>query len=301
VNYGLFDPLVTWAESAMRWQVPVGDGSVSVAQGLTACVILLGTWLLTRCLQLVFEEEVFPRLRMPLRLPFAVSAFVRYLMGLVGVLLAMSALGIDLTKVTLLAGALGVGIGFGLQNIFNNFASGLILLVERPINVGDVIELGSLVGTVRRIGIRSSTIRTLQGAEVILPNAELIAQPVINWTLSDRLRRMEIELSVKATGETVETVIALLEAAARESPDVLVEPPPYALFSGFGDDSLNFRLCAWINRYEDESRIASTVRRAILARFDEVGIRIPDPRGGVSLSSSATSRPEPLEPAAQTG
>jgi small-conductance mechanosensitive channel len=299
-NYGLFDPLVTWAESAMQWQVPLGDGSVSVAQGLTACAILLSTWLLTRCLQLAFEEEVFPRLRMPLRLPFAVSAFLRYLMGFVGVLLAMSALGIDLTKVTLLAGALGVGIGFGLQNIFNNFASGLILLVERPINVGDVIELGHLVGTVRRIGIRSSTVRTLQGAEVILPNAELIAQPVINWTLSDRLRRMEIDLSVKATGETVETVITLLETAARESPDVLFEPPPYALFSGFGHDSLNFRLCEWINRYEDESRIASTVRRAILACFDEVGIRIPDPRGGIGLPSSAISRPEPFEPAPQT-
>lgn len=296
---GLYDGVAVWLEHAMQWQIPVGDGSVSLARWLAAAAILLATWVLMRCLQLVFEEELFPRVRRPLGIPFAVSAFARYLTALIGLVLAMSTLGLDLTRVTLVAGALGVGIGFGLQNIFNNFASGLILLVERPINVGDVIEVGKLTGTVRRIGIRSSTIRTPQGAEVILPNAELIAQPVLNWTLSDRLRRMEIDFAANATGETVESVIALLESAARESPDILVEPPPYALFSGFGDGNLNFRLCAWINRYEDESRIASAVRRAILARFDAVGIPIPNPLGSVGQLPAATSQPDRLEPAAR--
>jgi potassium efflux system protein len=289
-NSGWYDAANALLQSTLQWRAPVGQDTISVAQALTAAGILLGTWLTVKSIRLLFEEELFPRLRLPLGYPFAVSAITRYLTGFIGVLLAMGVLGVDLTKVSLLAGALGVGIGFGLQNIFNNFASGLILLVERPMNVGDVIELGKLVGIVRRIGIRSSTIRTLQGAEVILPNAELIANPVINWTLSDRLRRMEIDLAVEASGAKVETVVGVLEAAARGSQDVLTDPPPYALFTGFGDGNLNFRLCAWINRYEDESRIASGIRRSVLARFDAEGIQIPDPLRNFNLLSAQSLR-----------
>lgn len=276
-NYGLFEPFMDGLKGLLQWKAPLGQQSISLGQGLMAFGVLLATWGLIKLLALLLEEEIFPRLALPLGLPFAISSLSRYLVGLLGVILAMQTLGFDLTKVTLLAGALGVGIGFGLQNIFNNFASGLILLVERPMNVGDVIENGKLIGIVRRIGIRSSTIRTLQGAEVILPNAELIAKPVINWTLSDRLRRMEIDLAVEAQNTEVEVVASILEAAARDSEDVLKEPPPYALVTGFGDGNLNFRLCAWINHYEDESQIASSVRRSILRRFEAAGVKIPDP------------------------
>lgn len=288
-NYGTYDTLMDGLKSMFEWQISVGGQSISLAQVTSALAVLLGTWISVKFLGLIMEEELFPRLTLPVGLPFAISSLVRYTVALMGFSMALGILGFDLNRVTLLAGALGVGIGFGLQNIFNNFASGLILLIERPMNVGDVIENGKLIGIVRRIGIRSSTIRTLQGAEVILPNAELIAKPVINWTLSDRLRRMELDLSTEAHASGVEPVIEILEAAARDSHDVLAQPAPYALFTGSTDGNLNFRLCAWIDRYEDESRIASGVRRAIHKRFEEYGIKLPDPFGNFAQQIANTT------------
>lgn len=283
-NYGWLDPVMGALKSALFWQAPLGGETVTLAQILLAAALLLGTFLGIRVWRVLLEEEIFPRIQLPLGVPFAISTITRYLAGLLGFVWAMAAVGFDLSKVTLLAGALGVGVGFGLQNIFNNFASGLILLFERPINVGDVIEMGKLIGIVRRIGIRSSTVRTMQGAEVIVPNAELVAKPVINWTLSDRLRRMEIDLAVESVGPGVEAIVHMLEDVARKSTEILKEPPPYALFTGFSDGHLNFRLCAWINRFENEPRIASAVRRAVMIRFTEEGVGIPDPVGTFYLN-----------------
>ena len=124
--------------------------------------------------------------------PYALSRVLTYVLITFGFLLGLGVLGLDLTKVTILVGAFGVGIGFGLQSVVNNFVSGLILLFERPIHVGDVIHLGDLSGEVRRIGIRASVVRTWQGAEVIVPNAQLITERVTNWTLSDRRRRIDL-------------------------------------------------------------------------------------------------------------
>src|SRR5262249_55019901 len=152
--------------------------------------------------------------------------------------------GISLSRFTLLAGALGVGLGFGLQNIVSNFVAGLILLFERPIQVGDVVDVGSLVGAVARIGMRSSTVRTAEGAEVIVPNGDLIPKSSTTWTLSDRRRRVEIRVGV-AYGTDPEKVIALLLEAAGDHPEALADPAPAAYFIGFGDSSLDFVLQVW--------------------------------------------------------
>jgi len=189
----------------------------------------------------------------------------------------MAALGIDLTKVTLLAGAVGVGVGLGLQNVVNNFASGLILMLERPINVGDQIDVGGVVGEVKRIGVRSSTIRTSQGAEVIVPNADLASKQVTNWTLSDRARRYEIDVGV-AYGSDPARVLRLLEGAAADLPDVQKVPPPRALFSGFGDSSLDFRLYAWVESVDIGMQAQNSLRMAVLRALDGAGIEIPFPQ-----------------------
>jgi potassium-dependent mechanosensitive channel len=178
--------------------------------------------------------------------------------------------------VTVLAGAFGVGIGFGLQNIVNNFISGLILLYERPIQIGDTVEVGSLTGEVKRIGIRSSTLRTFQGAEVIVPNANLIAEQVVNWTLSDRQRRIELPVGV-AYGTDPQRVLAILLDVAKASSEVLEDPPPLALFRGFGDSALNFELRVWTGLatyLEVHSRIAIAVNAALR----EAAIEIPFPQ-----------------------
>jgi len=136
-----------------------------------------------------------------------------------------------------------------MQNIVNNFISGLILIFERPIQTGDVVDVKGITGTVKRIGIRSSTIRTFTGSEVIVPNANLIANEVINWTLSDRLRRIEIKIGVEY-GTNPKKVLAILKSVATDHERILKDPEPFVIFLGFGDSSLDFELRFWTANFE---------------------------------------------------
>ncbi|MGH7287545.1 MAG: mechanosensitive ion channel family protein, partial [Myxococcota bacterium] len=175
----------------------------------------------------------------------------------------------------------------GLQNVVNNFVSGLILLYERPVQIGDVVEVGNVTGEVRRIGIRSSTIRTPQGADVIVPNGNLISDRVVNWTFSDRRRRIEVKVGV-AYGNDPERVLTLLVGVAKGHPDVLDDPAPQAVFAGFGESSLGFELQAWCyldNAGSTQSDLAIGVSRAL----DEAGIEIPFPQRELRLRSGAAS------------
>ena len=173
----------------------------------------------------MLDEDVLPRLTLPRGVPAAISTGAHYVILVAGFLIAIGAAGFDLGKFTLLAGALGVGIGFGLQNVVNNFVSGLILLFERPVQTGDTIEVGPLSGEVMRIGIRSSTIRTSDGADVIVPNASLISERLVNWTFSDRSRRIDLDVGV-AYGSDPNKVLALLLETARAHGEVMSLPEP---------------------------------------------------------------------------
>jgi len=232
------------------------------------------------------EVEVLPRFPLKAGIPFAISTLTRYVLVTVGVFLAMAAMGFDLTKVSLIAGALGVDIGFGLQGIVNNFISGLILLVERPISVGDTIQTPAVWGVVKRIGVRSSSVRTFQGAEVIVPNADLISRDVTNWTLSDRRRRLELDVGV-AYGSDPEAVVQLLESAAADVSTVLKDPPVWAWFTGFGDSSLNFRLHAWVGEFDDGNATQSALRVAILKKLRSAGIEIPFPQRDIHVRTES--------------
>src|SRR5262244_456728 len=170
---------------------------------------------------------------------YAISSLLNYVILTLGFLLALGAIGLDLTKVTILAGAFGVGIGFGLQTIVNNFVSGLLVLFERRIEVGDAVKVGDVEGRVQQLGMRACTVRTWEGAEVIVPNATLIADKVTNWTLSDRRRRIDVPIGV-AYGTAPDKVIELLLGVARANPQVLSDPSPVALFRGFGESALRF-------------------------------------------------------------
>jgi potassium-dependent mechanosensitive channel len=189
-------------------------------------------------------------------IPYAISTILHYLVLLLGFFIALGALGIDLTKVTLLAGAFTVGIGFGLQNVINNFVSGLILLFERPIKVGDVIEAGGNVGEVSRIGIRASIIRTADGSEVIVPNGSLISSQVTNWTFSDRQRAIEISVNV-AGGADPQRVVELLKRTATAQSGVSKEPLPQVYVTNFTAGSVTFQLRAWTDRHEDWTQLRS--------------------------------------------
>ncbi|MBW2237329.1 MAG: mechanosensitive ion channel, partial [Deltaproteobacteria bacterium] len=178
--------------------------------------------------------------------------------------------------------ALGVGIGFGLQTVVNNFVSGVILLFERPVRVGDRVQIADLLGVVTHIGLRASRIRTFDGSDVIVPNGDLIASQLINWTLSDAKRRIILPVGV-AYGTDPEKVLAILEGVARENPEVLDDPPPETLFRNFGDSSLDFELRAWTESERGWNPVRSDLAVSISRAFAEAGIQIPFPQRDLHL------------------
>ena len=275
--HSALDDLVLLATFVSNASVSAGELTIPFSALLSALVVVGATWLVTKFVRFVLDHEILPRLNLRTGVPVAISTIVGYVLVVTGFVLATAALGIDLTKVTLLAGALGIGVGLGLQNVVSNFASGLILMLERPINVGDQIDVGGVLGEVKRIGVRSSTIRTFQGAEVIVPNSDLASKQVTNWTLSDRARRYEIDVAVEYGSDPAQ-VLQLLEGAVTDLPGIQKVPAPRALFTGFGDSSLDFRLLAWVESVDIGLQAQNSMRMAILRALDTAGIAMPFPQ-----------------------
>ncbi|MFM8411764.1 MAG: mechanosensitive ion channel family protein, partial [Alphaproteobacteria bacterium] len=259
------------ARGLLETRIGPGDMSVSIGDLAAFGLTIWGATLLSRLLRFVLEEEVYPRWGLARGIPFAISTVLHYALVGGGFVLALGALGLDLNRFTVLAGAFGVGIGFGLQNIVNNFVSGLILLFERPIQVGDEVQLGELVGEVRDIGVRSSTVRTPRGADVIVPNGSLISERVTNWTRPDRLRRIDIVVSTRY-GADPEKVLGLLREVARTHPAVLADPPPSALLTRFAENTVWFELRAWTNRLEQVATVSSDLHLRVYRELEEAGV-----------------------------
>ncbi|MGB5588131.1 MAG: mechanosensitive ion channel domain-containing protein, partial [Gammaproteobacteria bacterium] len=244
--FGIFGPTV----DAFRWlgssTLSIGNFTLSVGDVLAFLVALYLGVLISRFLRFILQEDVYPRLRLPRGVPSTINMMVNYGVITIAFLIALAAAGFELGRLAIVAGALSVGIGFGLQAIVNNFVAGLILAFERPIQAGDTIEVGTLLGRVTRIGIRASTLRTYDGSEVIVPNSEFISGQVVNWTLSDVTKRQHVPFGV-AYGTDPERVIELVTEVANTNPLVIPEPQPFVIFNGFGDSSLDFELRAWCN------------------------------------------------------
>jgi Small-conductance mechanosensitive channel len=253
----LFQDLKTLAATT----VSLGSHKFVVGDILLFAVAIWIAFITSRICRFVLDEEVFPRVHLAPGLHYTISKTLHYAILIVGFFAGVALLGFDLSKLTILAGAFSVGLGFGLQNIINNFVSGLILLFERPIKVGDVIQLDTTEGVVEQIGIRASVIRTVNGSEIIMPNAKLISDPVTNWTFSRRQRLIVIPISV-VPGTDGQKVIETLKSAATSHPAVLKEPPPQALFIDF-TGALRFELRVRTNQFEDWAAIRSELALAI--------------------------------------
>jgi potassium efflux system protein len=280
--FALLDHVESLGLAVLEYRLTRGFVSLSLGDVLAFVATIWLAFMVSRFVRFALEEDVFPRLPMGRGLPYAISSLLHYLILLLGFLAAIGAMGVDLNRVTLLTGAFGVGVGFGLQTIVNNFVSGIILLLERPIQVGDAIQMTDLDGEVRRIGIRSTTVHTWRGAEVIVPNASLISGNLTNWTLSDRTRRFELLVGV-AYGTDPQRVIDLLRDAAASVPGVLKNPAPVVLFQDFGDSALNFEVRAWTAHFEEWAAIHSQVAVAVNAALMAAGIEIPFPKRDVTL------------------
>jgi potassium-dependent mechanosensitive channel len=292
-----FDSVVDAARVGLAAGLSIGEIEITVGDLLALVVTLWLTVQVSRLTRVVLAEDVLPRFDLPRGVPSTISVLTHYAILFIGFAIALAAAGIELGRFAILAGAFGVGIGFGLQNVVNNFVSGLILLFERPIQVGDTVELGTLLGNVQRIGMRSSTVRTFEGADVIVPNAHLIDSQVVNWTLSDRLRRAEVVVGV-AYGTRPRQVLDILLEVAKAHPDVLESPEPYALFNGFGESSLDFALRAWTANFDDFLRVRSELRLGVHDALEKAGITIPFPQRDLhvkSMPSDSEEHPVPTE------
>jgi len=264
---------------------PIREGRVdfSLWDIIAFGLVLTAAILVSRGVRLLLEEDIFPRMRLSRGIPVMITTTVYYSILLFGFFFAMGMAGVDLNRFTLLAGAFGVGVGFGLQNIVNNFISGLILLFERPIHPGDTIEVGGVSGIVKSIGIRSSTISTGDGADAIIPNATLISEKLLNWTLTNPWRRIDIKVGV-AYGSDLQKVMQILLSVAAADSNVLKDPAPAVAFQGFGESAINFELRVWTlvqANLDTKSRLSLALAQAL----SEAGIEIPFPQRDLNLKS----------------
>jgi len=216
------------------------------------------------------------------------ARLVHYVIVFLGFMLALSVLGLDLTKLTIMLSALGVGIGFGLQGVVNNFVSGIILLFERPVRVGDMVEIGGRWAIIKRIGLRSTTVTTFDEADLIMPNSNLINDEVINWTLTNRRARLQIPVGV-AYGSDVPLVIETLTACGKENSWVAKWPEPQVLFLSFGESSLEFELRVWVSDIDQRLNARSQIHQEIDRRFREANIEIAFPQRDLHLRSADES------------
>ena len=260
--YGVLTPLTSAAQAALNANLAIGSINVSVGRILAFLIAVWVSLLFSRFLRFVLEEDVYHHFRLGPGVPYAISTMLHYAILFLGFVIALGTLGIDIGQITILAGALSVGIGFGLQNVINNFVSGLILLFERPIKIGDVIEVSGVVGEVHRIGIRASVIRTADGSEVIVPNGSLISSQVTNWTFSDQQRVVELSVNVVGGVES-QRVVELLKSTAAGHPGVAKEPSPQVYVVNFTAGAVTFQLRAWTDRYQGWAQLRSDLGVAV--------------------------------------
>jgi small-conductance mechanosensitive channel len=277
----LFVPLLEAIRRALDWSVTIGNFSIDPGDLLVFGFIIWLSLKIATFVQFILNVDLMPRIDLPKGVPQTISRLTSYAVIAVGAVIASAAAGFDISRITIIIGALGVGVGFGLQNIVNNFVSGLILLFERPIRVGDTLELGNTGGVVDKIGMRATTVSTWNGAEIIVPNANLISGDVTNWTLNHNRRRMVIPVGV-AYGTNPEKAAQLIVDVANDNKDVDARPEPICLFVGFGDSSLDFQLRAWTAE-SAFMRTASDLRFAIVRTLAEAGIVIPFPQRDLHL------------------
>ncbi len=266
----------------VRQSLRLGETSLSIADVLALLAWLGGLILLAKMLTNVLRSRLLQASGLSLGMQAGISILVRYVILFIGIIVILQLWGIDLSSLTLIASALGVGLGLGLQNIAKDISSGLVLVFERPIQVGDFIELGGQMGIVDRIGPRSTDIRTLDQVSIIVPNSRFLEKDVINWSHRNPLSRIHIPVGV-AYGSNPETVKEVLLEVGRDHPQVVAAPAPEVFLLGFGDSSLEFELLVWIRRPQQYPQIRSDLNFAIATAFRKVGIEIPFPQRDINL------------------
>ena len=277
---------MTWSEIFGIFTKPLfqlGQTWVSLATMVQFVFLVAIVIFVSRFVRRLLRQRLLARTKLDVGLQYALSRIVSYVVLVLGLLIGLETLGINLSSLTVIAGALGVGIGFGLQNIVSNFFSGLIILAERPIQIGDRVDVGGTVGDVIRIGARSTSILTNDNITMIIPNSEFISSRVTNWSIGDPKVRFRIPVGVSYGSDPHLVEKLLLEVAAANA-HVLKDPRPTVRFIEFADSALNFELRAWsIDMVNRPGALRSELNFAIWDKFKQHGIEIPFPQRDVHL------------------
>lgn len=257
--------------------------------GILVAIIAL-FWLANRIRRLLVKR-ILPHYRTNKGIAESIGTISRYLILIIGMIIIFQSAGIDLSTLSILAGALGIGIGFGLQNIANNFISGVIILLENPIKVGDRIEVGEVQGNVTEIRARSTIVNTNDNIDIIVPNSAFIDGQVINWSLNDRQVRIKLPFGVSYSEKPARIQQLILELVD-DMDGVMEDPGPEVWFVGYGDSSIDFELVFWTRKYiERPNVIKSKLYYAIFEKFDQENIEIPFPQRDIHIRSNATQQP----------
>lgn len=286
--------------------LPIGTKNLSIGVVIILFLLAIAVFISSRVISEWLKRKFLTRFDRGLR--ETITTITSYVLSILGFLILLQTAGIDLSTLTVVAGVLGIGVGFGLQNLASNFISGLTLLFEQPIKVGDFIEVEGLLGTVEKISIRSTIVRTNDDVFVIVPNLRFVEQNIINWSYGAPRCRIHIPVSVAYGTDTVLVTEALL-AAARTEPMVLSYPTPKVWFREFGESSLNFELLVWIDQPEESEPIKSSLnfsinyelhRRQIEVPFPQLDIRVRDTERLENLFRRRSPSQKQLDPAASS-
>ena len=269
----------------LAWNAPLPAVSLSLLQIFLLIALLVAVfWISSRTKHFLFNR-LLAQSGLDRALQYAIAQIVANVVLVVGVLIVLENTGIHLGALAVFAGAVGVGVGFGLQNIASNFISGLVILAERPITIGDRVEVAGIAGQVERIRARSTVIRTNDNIMMIVPNTKFIDSPVTNWTYTDRRVRFRVPVGV-AYGSDVTKVRETLLAVARENSNTLQEPAPNVFLKGFGDNSIDFELVVWSSEMSARpSRYRSDLNFSIVEKFREAKIELPFPQRDLHIRS----------------
>ena len=280
----VFDLVKTKLYAISGFTIEAGSISITIGGIVLFCGSVYLSFWIARTIRSVLAEDVLPKMTLPRGVANSVSTMSYYSLLMLGLLVALTAAGFQMSQLALVVGALSVGIGFGLNTVINNFVCGLILMIERPIQPGDTIELSGTMGKIRDIGIRTTTITTFDGADVLVPNGLLLSEKLTNWTLSNRRRRIEVAVGVAYDCAPREVQALLLEVAHKIA-GVSLEPPPAVVFTGFGESSLNFVVRVWTDDFDLGGDIGSEMALEIHAALKAAGIEIPFPQRDLHIRS----------------
>ena len=285
--FGVMDKVSLWGQTVTidgaQVIVPVTLGNVVIA-----LLIAVVTTIVSRNLPGLLEIAILQRLTLEPGSRYAIKTLVRYVVVTAGTIMVLNIVGWNWSQIQWLVAALSVGLGFGLQEIVANFVSGLVILFERPVRVGDTVTVGQLTGTVSRVRIRATTITDWDRKEIIVPNKSFITEQVINWTLTDPITRIVVKVGI-SYGSDVELAHKVIAETLAALPVVLDDPPPKVYFTGFGDSSLDFTLHAYLDKLSDRLPMTHEIHRAVFAALREHGIEIPFPQRDLHIRSTVES------------